>query len=186
MTARRTLLLIAIAACAVTLSACGYVANVKSADSEAIYVNVGQLKYQVQFSRELNPYDTEDSAYLEGLSPATVALTPAQAWYGVFMLVLNEHGQAYRAAYDYYITDTENDVYRPTPVSGENPFAYHSVMIAPYQQLPLVGSLAADGPTSGAALLFKIPLTTFDNRPLVLHIVNPSNPHDQSIVTLDV
>ena len=64
----------------------------KSADSEAIYVNVGQLKYQVQFSRELNPYDTEDASYLEGLSPATAALTPAQAWFGVFMLVLNEHG----------------------------------------------------------------------------------------------
>ena len=79
MTARRTLLLIAISVCAVALSGCGYVADVKSADSEAIYVNVGQLKYQVQFSRELNPYDTEDSAYLEGLSPATVALTPALA-----------------------------------------------------------------------------------------------------------
>ncbi|HWH10267.1 MAG TPA: hypothetical protein VG165_04005 [Solirubrobacteraceae bacterium] len=186
MTARRTLLLIAIAACAVTLSGCGYVANVKSADSEAIYVNVGQLKYQVQFSRELNPYDTEDASYLEGLSPATVALTPAQAWFGVFMLVLNEHGKAYQAAYDYYMTDTAGDVFRPTPVKGTNPFAYHSVMVAPYDQLPLVGSLAADGPTSGAALLFKIPLASFDDRPLVLHIVDPSNPHSESIVTLDV
>jgi hypothetical protein len=186
MTARRTLLLIAIAACAMSLSACGYVANVKSADSEAIYVNVGQLKYQVQFSRELNPYDTEDSAYLEGLSPATVALSPTQAWFGVFMLVLNEHGQPAKAAYDYYMTDTEDDVYRPTPVPGENPFAYHSVMVPPYEQLPLVGSLAADGPTSGAALLFKIPLTSFDNRPLVLHIVDPANVHSQAIVDLDV
>jgi hypothetical protein len=186
MTARRTLLLIVLAVCAVSLSACGYVADVKSADSEAIYVNVGQLKYQVQFSRELNPYDTEDSAYLEGLSPATVALTPAQAWFGVFMLVLNEHGQQYQAAYDYYMTDTEGDVYRPTPVPGENPFAYHSVMVPPYGQLPLVGSLAADGPTSGAALLFKIPLTAFDNRPLVLHIVDPANKHSEAIVDLDV
>jgi hypothetical protein len=186
MTARRIFLLISIALCALSLSACGYISDVKSADSEAIYVNVGQLKYQVQFSRELNPYDTEDSAYLEGLSPATVALTPTQAWYGVFMLVLNEHGKAYQAAYDYYITDTEDDVYRPTPVTGANPFAYHSVMVAPYQQLPVVGSLAADGPTSGAALLFKIPLAAFDNRPLVLHIVDPSNPNSQSIVDLDV
>jgi hypothetical protein len=186
MTARRTLLLIATAVCALALSACGYVANVKSADSEAIYVNLGQLKYQVQFSRELNPYDTEDSSYLEGLSPAAVALTPAQAWFGVFMLVLNEHGQAYKAAYGYYITDTEGDVYRPTPVTGTNPFAYHSVMVAPYQQLPVVGSLAADGPTSGAALLFKLPLTAFDNRPLVLHIVDPSNANSKATVVLDV
>lgn len=186
MTARRTLLLIATAVCAVMLSACGYKATVKSASSEAIYVDVGQLKYQVEFSRELNPYDTEDSAYLEGLSPASVALTPAQAWFGVFMLVINEHGHAYQAAYRYYMTDTAGDVYRPTPVTGQNPFAYHSVSIAPYQQLPLVGSVAALGPTSGGALLFKVPLTSFDNRPLVLHIVNPANPHDVASVVLDV
>jgi hypothetical protein len=186
MTARRTLLLLAVAVCGVMLSACGYISDVKSGDSEAIYVNVGQLKYQVQFSRELNPYDTEDASYLEGLSPATVALTPAQAWYGVFMLVLNEHSKAYQAAFDYYITDTEDDVYRPTTPPAENPFAYRAVMVQPYQQLPLVGSLAADGPTSGAALLFKIPLTAFDNRPLVLHIVDPADAHSQSTVVLDV
>jgi hypothetical protein len=186
MTARRTLLLIAIAACAATLSGCGYVANVKNADSEAIYVNVGQLKYQVQFSRELNPYDTEDSSYLAGLSPAVVKLTPSEAWFGVFMLVLNEHGQPYQAASNYYMTDTEGAVYRPTSVPGPNPFAYHSVMVAPYQQLPLVGSLAADGPTSGAVLLFKVPLASFDDRPLVLHIVDPSNPDSKAIVDLDV
>ena len=74
------------------------------------------------------------------------------------------------------MTDTAGDVFRPTPVTGTNPFAYHSVMVAPYDQLPLVGSLAADGPTSGAALLFKVPLASFDNRPLVLHIVDPTNP----------
>lgn len=168
------------------LSACGYVANVKSASSEAVFVNVGQLKYQVQFSRELNPYDVEDSSYLQGLSPATAALTPAQAWFGVFMLVLNEHSTPQQAAYGYYMTDTAGDVYRPTPVPGANPFAYHSVLVAPYQQLPQVGSLAAAGPTAGAALLFKVPLSSFDNRPLVLHIVNPTNKQDKASVVLDV
>lgn len=186
MTAGRTLLLIAAAVCSVVLSACGYVANVKSASSEAIYVDVGQLKYQVQFSRELNPYDTEDASYLQGLPPATVALTPAQAWFGIFMLVLNEHGQPHQAAYGYYMTDTAGDVYRPTPIPGQNPFAYHSVSVAPYQRIPLVGSLAALGPTSGAALLFKVPLSSFDNRPLVLHIVNPANPHEVASVNLDL
>jgi len=186
MTARRTLLLIVLAACGVMLSACGYVAGVKKADSEAIYVDLGQLKYQVQFSRQLNPYDIEDSAYLQGLSPAAVKLTPAQAWFGIFVLVLNEHGQPYQASHGFYVTDTAGGVYRPTPVTGANPFAYHSVMVAPYAELPPVGSVAALGPTSGAALLFKVPLTSFDNRPLVLHIVDPTNPHGEATVDLDV
>ncbi len=186
MTARRTLLLIVLAVCGVTVSACGYKADVKKADSEAIYVDLGQLKYQVQFSRQLNPYDAEDAAYLQGLAPATAALTPAQTWFGVFMLVLNEHGQPYQAARGYYMTDTAGGVYRPTPVTGANPFAYHSVMVAPYTQLPPVGSVASLGPTSGAALLFKVPLASFDNRPLVLHIVDPTNPHTEATVDLDL
>jgi len=178
--------MIVLAACGLTLSACGYVANVKRADSEAIYVDVGQLKYQVQFSRQLNPYDTEDASYLQGLQPATAALTPAQAWFGVFMLVLNEHGQPGQAARGYFVTDTAGGVYRPTVFTGENPFAYHSVMVPPYSELPLVGSVAALGPTAGAALLFKVPLTSFDNRPLVLHIVDPANSHTEATVELDV
>ena len=38
-----------------------------SAETEGIYLDLGDLKYQVQISRCLNPADTEDSSYLRGL-----------------------------------------------------------------------------------------------------------------------
>ena len=49
----------------------------------APYLNVGPLIYEVQLSREMNPFDTEDAAYLQGLSPAERQLAPGQEWFGV-------------------------------------------------------------------------------------------------------
>ena len=180
-------MLIALAVCVAVLSACGGdTTNNLSASNEGVYVDIGHLKYQVQLSRELNPYDQEDSSYLLGLTPRDAKLTPTQAWFGVFMLAVNKHNQAYSAAHSYYITDTQGNAYRPTPVTGPNPFAYHSVVVPGHDQLPTRGSAADDGPTNGLVLLFKVPLGAFDNRPLVLHIEDPTDPRTRAIVVLDV
>src|ERR1700716_593879 len=55
--------------------------------ANAPYLDVGPLVYEVQLSRQLNPYDTEDSAYLRGLAPAQRQLAPGQEWFGVFLQV---------------------------------------------------------------------------------------------------
>src|ERR1700676_1640864 len=64
----------------------------------APYLDVGPLTYQVQLSRQLSPYDTEDAAYLKGLSPADRKLGPGQEWFGVFMQVYNNHAVGLAAA----------------------------------------------------------------------------------------
>ncbi|MGI8802798.1 MAG: hypothetical protein ACR2KV_11590 [Solirubrobacteraceae bacterium] len=177
-----------VAVCAVALlGACGGdTTNNRHASNEGIYVDLGSLKYQVQLSRQLNPYDTEDASYLIGMNPADAKLTPKQAWFGVFMLAVNKHGKAYPAAHGFYITDTQGLTYRPTPVPGANPFAYHGALIPPDEQLPAKGSAADNGPTQGLVLLFKVPLAAFDNRPLVLHITDPSDVKSEATVELDV
>jgi hypothetical protein len=180
-------LTVVVACLAVLLGACGGdTTNNRSASNEGVYVDLGHLKYQVQLSRELNPYDPEDSSYLLGVTPADQKLTPQQAWFGVFMLALNKHDQVYQSARGFYITDTQGLTYKPTPVPGPNPFAYHSTVIAGQEQLPLKGSAADLGPTNGLVLLFKVPLAAFDNRPLVLHIVDPADARSQATVELDV
>ena len=55
----------------------------------APYLDVGPLIYEVQLSRELNPVNTEDSSYLQGLTPAQKALAPGQEWFAVFLQVYN-------------------------------------------------------------------------------------------------
>ena len=53
---------------AMTMSACGYSSDSKDV-AEGEVVELGDLKYQVVFSRFLNPNDNEDSAYLVGQAP---------------------------------------------------------------------------------------------------------------------
>ncbi len=173
---------------AALLGACGLgdTTNNRHASNEGVYVDLGHLKYQVQLSRQLNPYDGEDSSYLLGLNAADAALGAADTWFGVFLLAVNKHGQPYPAAHSFTITDTQGLSYRPTPVPGPNPFAYHGAVIPPHDQLPAQGSAADSGPTQGLVLLFKVPLTSFDNRPLVLHIADPANPASEATVELDV
>src|SRR5690349_6007993 len=53
----------------------------------APYLNVGPLIYEVQLSRQLNPANVEDAAYLQGLTPVQRALAPGQEWFAVFIQV---------------------------------------------------------------------------------------------------
>src|ERR1700740_2158357 len=57
----------------------------------APYLDVGPLVYEVQLSRELNPYDPEDASYLSGLTAGQRKLEPGQEWFGVFIQVYNDH-----------------------------------------------------------------------------------------------
>ena len=58
----------------------------------------------------------------------------------------------------------------PEGLSADNPFAYQGGVVPPENCEPKRGSLAQQGPTSGAMLLFELPLTATENRPLELHI----------------
>ena len=58
-----------------------------TATTEGAYVDVGDLKYQVQISRQLNPADVEDRDYLMGLAGATGSSAADEEWFAVFMRV---------------------------------------------------------------------------------------------------
>ena len=47
-------------------------------------------------------------------------------------------------------------------------------------------SIAAAGPTQGALLLYKIQITSIDNRPLKVRIVDPSDASQTASAELDV
>ena len=77
----------------VALSACGKheaTGLVRTAETEGIYLDVSDLKYQIQVSRQLNPYDTQDRPYLAGIPADQAKLAPDQVWFGIFMRVQNE------------------------------------------------------------------------------------------------
>jgi len=154
--------------------------------ANAPYLDVGPLIYEVQLSRELSPSDTEDAAYLQGLSPAERQLGPGQEWFGVFVQVYNNGSTELPAANDLTIADTQGNVYLPVVPNETNPFAYRAGMVPAKGQLPEPSSTAASGPTQGALLLYKIHIVSLDNRPLKLRIANPSDPGETASAELDV
>lgn len=152
----------------------------------APYLNVGPLIYEVQLSRELNPYDTEDAAYLKGLTPAQHQLGPGEEWFAVFLQVYNESSSPHPAATELTISDTQGNVYKPIVPNAENEFAYRGGLLASKGRIPALNTVAADGPTQGALLLFKIKIVSLDNRPLELKIVDPIDPSQTAQAELDV
>ena len=171
------------------LSACGKhhdeEARVQQIEGEGFYLSLGELKYQVQVSRQLNPEDTQDRNYLVGVPQDEQQLKANQVWFGVFMQVENEAGEAQRPSGDIEIIDTQEDVYKPLELADTNPFAYRTQPIPAGQVLPLRDTPAFDTPIQGAMLLFKLDLQALDNRPLELKI-EAASPRQTGIIDLDV
>jgi hypothetical protein len=179
-----TLLLVALAALA--LGACGNKhARTLHGTTEGVYIDVGDLKYQVQISRLLNATDREDSGYLVDL-PAGQQLGPSDNWFAVFMRVENDSNKAAPATNGYSIRDTQGNVYRPIPMGPKNVFAYRPVVLQPKDVLPFPDSAAGENTIQGAMLLFKIPVANFQNRPLELLIPAPNGGKEVGSVDLDV
>ena len=147
---------------------------------------MGPLIYEVQLSRELNPADTEDAAYLKGLTPAQRKLAPGEEWFGVFLQVYNESSAPHPAATQITISDTQENVYTPTIPGVINEFAYRGGLLQSKARIPALNTVAANGATQGALLLYKIKIVSLDNRPLELKIVDPLHPGQAAQAELDV
>ena len=154
--------------------------------ANAPYLNVGPLVYEVQLSRELNPANSEDAAYLQGLGAAESKLEPGEEWFAVFVQVYNNTNQSHLAAETMTISDTAGNTYTPIVPAAVNQYAYRGGVVPPKSQLPPPDTTAADGPTQGALLLYKIKILSLDNRPLELKITNPDNLVESASAELDV
>ncbi len=152
----------------------------------APYLNVGPLIYEVQLSRELNPYDTEDSTYLSGLTPAQRKLGPGEEWFAVFLQVYNETSIAHAATTDISISDTQENIYTPIVPALTNEFAYRGGLVPAKGRIPALDTTAANGATQGALVLFKIKIVSLDNRPIEIKFIDPLHPAETASAELDV
>jgi len=184
----RILALVCTLAAAAPLAGCGNKeSQIKSAETEGAYLDLGQLRYQVQISRQLNPSDVEDRTYLEGVPRSEAALKPGQSWFAIFIRVENDYKTPRKAANDFELTDTQDNIYKPVPIARTNPFAYEAGSVPGKSTLPPAGSVAQLNESVGGALvLFKVKTESFDNRPLVLKIFGPTVPQDEVTLDLDV
>ena len=146
--------------------ACGASSDEKGILKEGEPVQLGDLQYNVLFSRFLNPDDTEDRDYLLGQAPPR----SDQLYLGVFMQVLNKSKSAGTPiAPAMTITDTQDNTYYPLP--SRSPYALRlGARVAPEDQAPALDSTAQEGPIGGSMVLFVIPEAATENRPLELVI----------------
>jgi hypothetical protein len=187
MTARRLLALLAAAALLPAAAGCGNKKDrITSARTEGIFVNVGPLDYQVQISRLLNPGDLEDRGYLRGLGPGVTAPTGKESWFAVFLRVENNGEHSAPSASEFDIEDTQGARYDPVAIQPSNVFAYRAGVVPAHEVRPAASTAAADAPVGGSLVLFKIKLSSLENRPLDFHIHDPSAPEQRGTVELDV
>lgn len=189
MAARRpkTLVLCAVAlACLGLLTGCGKVSN-KPGETvrEGLSTPLDGLRYTVFLTRQLNLRNEEDSGYLPGYQEAA----PGHGLFGVFLEACNKGHHPAPTATSFYIEDAQGNRFTPQQLPANRyPFAFQQgVTVPPKNCMPVRGSLAQLGPTSGALLLFDLPLANTENRPLLLHIENPgSGTPPEATVTLDI
>lgn len=182
---RRATVIVSLAAALGGLSACGNKEKETTrSKSEAAYLDVAGLKYQVQVSRQINPADPEDRDYLKGVPGGDAPLPSGMIWFGVFMRVENEGKNALPASKDFSIKDTQANRFTPVPI--DNAFGYRPEVVPGGGLLPNQETLAAYAGTQGEVLLFKLPVASLDNRPLELTIRSQQDFEDAAVVDLDV
>jgi hypothetical protein len=119
----------------------------------------------------LEPGLTPDRAYLKGLPTGTIQPTGRELWFAVFLRIENRTKSAAQSASEFEITDTQGKTFRPYNLNvNVNPFAYQSTMLAPNKVIPVPDSPQDFDSFSGSMLLFKIPLQSYQNRPLEFHV----------------
>ena len=168
---------LALLALALGVSACGYSSSSKDV-FEGEIVKLGELKYQVVFSRYLNPNDNEDSAYLVGQPPPK----KGSNYFGVFLEVQNKSEETQTLAPSATIVDVTHRTFDALPSKSLYAFPFGG-KVAPQEQVPIDDSTPQQGPIEGSLVLFELPAAVSENRPLTLSIPGPEGP---AKVTLDL
>ena len=168
-------------------SGCGQIEDVRTlGETEGLYIDVNNLRYQVQISRVLNPNDPDDRDYLAGV-PEAEQPEPGETFFAVFLRVQNTtKDTTAETAEEFEIVDTDGDQYEPIELPEENIWAYRPTTLGPGDILPSENSAQFSGTTRGALLLFRLGVDTLQNRPLEFEIHSPVNPDETGIIDLDV
>jgi hypothetical protein len=144
-------------------------------------LELGDVSYNVQITRFLNPDDREDREYLEGQEVPPPA---GQSFLAVFIEVDNEGDEEVTlpSEDDLKVVDTTGAEYEPLPDS--NIFALElGSELGAGEALPEDDTAAAAGPTQGSIILFLVPSGIGANRPLELDVISGG---EEGTIELDI
>lgn len=168
---------LALCALALTVVACGYESH-ETDVVEGEPVELGDVTYNVIFSRFLNRNDTEDSAYLVGQPPPP----RGSAYFGVFFQVENSSDRPQPLPETVTIVDAGHERFESIPSESLYALPLGSEIGAD-DVLPALDSTPQQGAIEGSLVLFLLPDSVSENRPLILEIPGED---ENAEVTLDL
>jgi hypothetical protein len=177
---RKAALAAALTLALVGVAGCGGEERTHEAE-EGVPIELGDLEFNVQFTRFLNPTDPEDSEYLAGQKVPPPA---GETYLAVFMTIENTSDEDVRlpGPAQVSVVDTTGAAYEALP-SGTD-FAVPLGSTVPGDgEIPVPGGAAESGPTQGAIILFLVDVGIPENRPLELEIEHEG---ETGTVTLDI
>ncbi len=161
---------LALLALALFVTACGYSSDSKDV-AEGEPVKLGELQYNVIFSRFLNPNDNEDSAYLVNQPPPP----EGSAYFGIFLEVQNKSEETQKLADSFTITDADDQPFEAIPTESLYAFPFGGE-VESQEPIPAPDSTPQQGPIEGSLVLFQLSSEASENRPLTLLIEGPGGP----------
>ena len=168
-------------AAVLVLPACGGEEE-KTEGAEGEFITVGDVDYQVQLTRLLNPQQRPDDAFVRGQAE----LPPSEVYLGVFLKIENDGDTPYKPPRDMKVVDTQGNEYLPLDTVQSGFGLDFGGVIPPGDDAPPPNSPASFSPTSGALVLFRITQeSATDNLPLVLEIPVEGE-EEPARITLDV
>jgi hypothetical protein len=152
----------------------------KEAD-EGVPIRLGDLNFNVQETRFLNPAQADDKEYLAGQQVPTPA---GKSYLGVFLEIKNEGDEPVRLPSNagMSVVDTTGAAYESIPSHTDFAAPLGSALAAG-DDIPAPGTAAANGPTQGAIVLFLLDQGVSENRPLKLEIETAGETGE---ITLDI
>ncbi len=164
---------------AISMAACGSSSENLSNIAEGEPVKLGELEYNVLFSRFLNPKDVEDQEYLVGQPE----LKPGELYLGVFIQVKNKDADnAHPLPSAFVVNDTLGNTF--PSLTSDSIYAMNlGDDIGAKDQIPALDSSAQVGPIQGSMVLFLVPDSANQNRPLRLLIPSEG---ESARVSLDI
>ncbi|HMT05247.1 MAG: hypothetical protein KDB48_06100 [Solirubrobacterales bacterium] len=169
---RGLVLALAVAVSGLVLSACGANHEEKHGIVEGEPVALGDLEYNVLFTRPLNINDVEDSEYLVGKQEA-----PAdKMWIGVFVKIHNtSEDEAHQIPEAFEIETTAGVRY--TNIPSESIYALQpGTTVEPEGNIPVIDSTPQVGPIQASMLLYLIDRESAEQRPVELIIEGEDGP----------
>ena len=143
----------------------------------APYLNVGPLIYEVQLSRELNPSTPRTPPTCRASRRPSASSSPARSGSRCSCRSTTTPRSHLPAASEHHDQRHPGQHLHARSLPARPTSSPTAAGCVPAKaRLPAPDTVAADGPTQGALLLYKIQIVSLDNRPLELKIVDPHEP----------